>query len=346
MSRRRPLLSVAMIFGAVVGSLMIRGSAMSQSGEDAFYKGRTVRFIVGFGPGGGYDIYARMIAPYIGRALGANVVVENQPGAGGITALDNIAAAPPDGSQFMLIDGMGAALDQLVGLPGVRYDLGKLGHLGTASTSNWIWLVAPNSPIETLADALKFDKQMSWSASGQIDGGAAGAQFTCEVLSFKCRVVVGYPGSNEAALAVARGEIDSIYISDSSAKNYQKSWHARAIASMGHKRSRYFPSIPTLLEASKADSDKRWLLDYYATVADLGRIIVAPPNLPANRLAVLQDAVKKALTDPALIAEGERTERYVEFLDAEATRQAAAEVVETITTAQREQVRAILSRLN
>ena len=218
-------IEVRKILAAVAAALWICAAAppvRAQETEAAFYKGKTVRIIVGYGAGGGYDIYARMIAPYIAQALGTTVVVENQPGAGGITALDNLVVAPPDGLQMMIVNGTGAALGQLISLPGVRYDLGKVGHLGTVSASPWVWLVAPNSPIKTPQDAINAHKRMMWSASGPIDGLSDGAAFTCEALALDCRVVMGYPGSNEAALAVGKGEMDAIYVSDTSANNYVK----------------------------------------------------------------------------------------------------------------------------
>jgi tripartite-type tricarboxylate transporter receptor subunit TctC len=317
----------------------------AQESEAAFYKGKTVRIIVGFGPGGGYDTYARMIAPYLSRALGTTVVVENQPGAGGIAALDNLAVAPPDGLQIMHLNGTAAALSQLVGLSGVRYDLGKVGYLGTVSVSPFVWIVAPNLPIKTPQDAINAHKQMTWAASGGIDVLSAGAAFTCAALALDCSIVLGYPGSNEAALAVGSGEMDAMSVTDTSANDYVKAGEARVVATIARKRSRFFPDTPTIFEALKLGPDQEWLLDYYATMGDLARILVAPPNLPPARLAYLQAAVNKALTDPALIAEGERTQFYVDYSDGEATREAALKVVESITPEQRQRVRNVLSTI-
>jgi hypothetical protein len=113
---------------------------------------------------------------------------------------------------------------------------------------------------------------------------------------------------------------------------------------MGHKRSRLFPDTPTIFEALKLTPDQEWLFDFRATVDGLGRILVAPPNLPPARLAYLQAAVKKALSDPALIAQGERAQSYIDYLDAEPTREEALKVVEAITPEQRERVKEILSK--
>ncbi len=301
--------------------------AQSDAADFSAFKGKTVRIVVGYGPGGGYDIYARMIAPYLSKAIGAPVVVENQPGAGGVTALNRIMTAPPDGLQIMLANGSGAALSQLTDQPGVRYDLAKLQHLGTVSASPWVWLAGPHSPLDTPQKAIDAHRKIMWSASGPIDGLSDGAAFTCEALKLDCGVVVGYPGSNEAALAVARGEMDMIYVSDTSANNYVDAGQAKPVATVGRKRSRFFLQTPTIFEAAAVSPQAAALLDFHANVEKLGRILLAPPATPPALLAALRGGVKQALTDPALVAEGEKTQRYVDFIDADATRQATVSVV-------------------
>ncbi len=339
------LLSWARLVGATALMVALSTHAQSQTpeAEAAFFKGKTVRMTVGYGPGGGYDVYARMIGPHISKHLGANIIVENQPGAGGITALNATSVAPPDGLHTMIVNGAGAALSQIMATPGVRYDLAKLGHLGTVSASPWVWLVAPNSPIKTPQDALAMNREIMWSATGPADGLADGAAFTCEALKMKCKVVMGYGGSNQAALAVTKGEMDSIYVSDTSANNYVKSGQNRAIASIARKRSRFFPDTPTIFEAVKLDAEQAWLFDFRANIEDLGRILVVPPNMSASRLKFMQEAVRKALTDPEVIAEGERTQRYIDFEDAEKTKKRALAVVAEVTPQQKARVNEILS---
>src|SRR5207244_2542538 len=108
-TRRVVLLSVAVCW------TLSASSAQAQEAEKAFYAGKTVRMIVGSGVGGGYDVFSRMIAPYLGKTLGATVVVENQPGAGGLVALNRLYMAPPDGLQISLTNGTMAAFAQLTG---------------------------------------------------------------------------------------------------------------------------------------------------------------------------------------------------------------------------------------
>ena len=319
-------------------------AARAQDVERAFFGGKTVRLVVGYGPGGGYDAYARMMAPHLSKVLGASVVVENQPGAGGLVAINRIYAAAPDGLTMMIVNGTGAALSQLTEQAGVRFDLGAFGYLGTVSASPWMWLVGPNSAIKTPPDAMQRGKKMNWAASGPADGLSDGAAFSCEALKLDCHVVLGYAGSNQAALAVTQGEMDAIYVSDTSANNYVASGQQRVIAAMGRVKSRFFPDVPTIFEALKLTPDQQWLFGFRGKLEDLGRILLVPPNMPPARLATLQAAVKETLTDPALVAEGEKSQRYIDYQDAAATRKNAQDVVTDITPPQRKRVQDILSK--
>jgi hypothetical protein len=123
--RRIVLLSLAVCWTVSVSS------GQAQETEKAFYAGKTVRMIVGSGPAGGYDIFSRLIAPYLAKTLGTTVIVENQPGAGGLIALNRLYVAPPDGLQISLANGTSAAFAQLTGDQAARFDLAKFTYLST-----------------------------------------------------------------------------------------------------------------------------------------------------------------------------------------------------------------------
>lgn len=337
----RKALPAALAMSAAIGLMTAPAQAQDQA---AFFKGKTVRIIVGFGAGGGYDAYARMIEPHLGRALGATVIVENQPGAGGVTALNRIYAAPADGLQMMLVNGTAAGLSQIVGQSGVQYDLSKFGHLGLVSASPWVWLVNPTHPVVTTAqEALKPGLKIRWGASGPIDGMSDGAAVTCEALKLDCKIVIGYKGTAEVALAVQREEMDSLYLSDTSANNYVKSNQNKPVATMSREKSRFFPDLPTIFEAVKLTPEQEWWFDFRATLDNLGRILVVPPNMPAERLAYLQGVVGKVLNDPALIAEGEKSQRYVGFQDADKTRAMVMSVIANLTPEQKARVNNVVT---
>lgn len=316
-------------------------SAMAQDAA-SFYKGKTVRFVVGVGVGGGFDAYARMIAPYLGKALDATIVVENQLGAGGLVALNRISTAQPDGLSLMIVNGTPAALGQLLDQQNVRYDLTELEHLGVVAAYPWVWIVGKHTPVMNVADAQKPGVKLRFGGVGPTDGPADGAAITCHALKLDCQIVLGYKGSADIALALERGEMDALYISDSSAAQYVKSGSARAIASMGDKRSKLLPDTPTVFEQVKLDDDQRWWLDFRVSINDLGRILVTTPDVPADRLAFLRAAVKASLTDPALIAEGEKSQRFIEFQEPAIARDLAVKALGAATPELRERVRKVV----
>jgi tripartite-type tricarboxylate transporter receptor subunit TctC len=330
--------------GILFSLAMLASPAAAQDSEQAFFSGKTVRFVVGFGPGGGYDTYARMLAPYLAKTLGATVIVENRPGAGGLVALNGVYIAPPDGLTIMIVNGTAAVYSQLTDLQGARYDLGKIGYLATLSAPPSLWTVGPHNQEKTIAQALSASRKWRWAASGPVDSLSDGAAFTCAGLKLDCQIVLGYKGSNDAALAVSRGEMDALYVTDTSANTYVQSNGLVPLATVGQKRSRFFPKLPTIFEAAKLSPDQEWIFNFRHLAQSLGRILVTPPGMTEGRLAFLEAAVKKALSDPAFLAEGDKRQLYTDYVDGAGTRKNATSIVTAVTPEQRKLVQDILAR--
>ena len=318
--------------------------AAAQESEQAFFASKTVRLIVGFGPGGGYDSYARMLAPYLSRTLNASVIVENRPGAGGLVALNGVYMAPADGLTIMIVNGTGAAYSQLTDQQGARYDLAKLGYVATLSAPPSLWTVGTHVGTKTITDAIKSGRKWRWAASGPVDSLSDGAAFTCEAFKLDCQIVLGYKGSNDAALAVSRGEMDALYVTDTSANHYVQANDIIALATVGRSRSRFFPELPTVFEATRLNADQEWLFDFRHQVQSLGRILVVPPGMPESRLSFLEAATAKAVSDPQFLAEGDKRQLYTDYVDAAGTRKNAMSIVTTITPEQKKLVQDILAR--
>jgi tripartite-type tricarboxylate transporter receptor subunit TctC len=330
--------------GIMVAFASTAAPAAAQESEQAYFAGKTVRFVVGFGAGGGYDSYARMLAPYLSKTLGANVIVENRPGAGGLLALNGLYIAPPDGLSMMIANGTAAVYSQLTDLQGARYDLGKIGYLATLSAPPSLWTVSPHVPVKTIAQALTDKRKWRWGASGPVDSLSDGAAFTCAGLKLDCQIVLGYKGSNDAALAVSRGEMDALYVTDTSANTYVRSNGLVPLATVGRNRSRFFPDLPTIFEAAKLDAEQEWIFQFRHLAQSLGRILLVPPGLSQSRSAYLEAAVAKATSDPAFLAEGEKRQLYTDYVDAAGTRKNALSIVSAVTPEQRKLVQDILAR--
>ena len=335
---RRSILSGLVALGL---TLSMSVSARAQDAA-AFYRGKTVHFVVGLGVGGGFDAYARMIAPYLGQELGANVVVDNLPGAGGLLALNQIYTAQGDGLRLLIVNGTPAGLGQLIEQDNIRYDLAKFDHLGVISAYPWIWLASKQSGIKSVADALQAGRKIRWGGTGPSDGPADGAAITCEALKMDCQTILGYRSSGEIALAMERGELDALYVSDSSAANYTQAGQVTPVASMARVRSALLPNVPTVYEQAKLTPDQEWWFDFRANLNDLGRILVTSPGTPPDRLAFLREAVRRALTNPALIAEGEKSQRFVAYQAPEKAVEITRKVLTAVTPEQKKRIRDVV----
>jgi tripartite-type tricarboxylate transporter receptor subunit TctC len=315
-------------------------SAVQAQDARAFFKGKTVTFLVPFGAGGGYDLYARMLAPHYGKHTGATFVVKNQPGGGGLTAIGTTYVAKPDGTTMVIVQGTGAALAQLLGKEGVRFDLSKMGYLGTVAYSPWVVLASPKSNIGSFDDLVKAGRsKLSWAASGPSDGQANGAKLVCEVLKLdQCKIVVGYKGSKGAALSVTRGETDVMYVTDESGQSYVQSGDLKPILVFARNKSMVLPDLPTVFSLAKFSAEDEWLIDYHGKLEDLGRILVTSPGLPADRLKFLQDVTRAILTDEALIAEAKSKRREISYLDPEKTKANVMATIVDLTPEQKARV--------
>lgn len=320
------------------------GAARAQDPDSAFFRGRTVRIIVGYSPGGGYDIYAHMITPYLAKYLGATVIVANEPGAGGLRALDDLFVSPPDGLELMLVKGNAAVMAQLTKEAGVRYDLTKFSYLGGTGVSPDVWMVAPDSTIKSVPDALHYSSIVRWAATGPMDGLSDGAAVICEALELHCKVIMGYTGTNDAALALGRGEMDAMVANEASANAYVHAGNARAIAAISRTRSRYFPAVPTIYEATALTSNQKWWFDFRTNTDILGRVLLAPPGMTKSREQFLQKAVRKALSDPGLIAQGEKSQYFIEYQDPASTSAAALKVLNQTTSEEKRRILSVVAK--
>jgi putative tricarboxylic transport membrane protein len=315
----------------------------AQESEKAFYAGKTVRMIVGSGVGGGYDVFSRLIAPYLAKTLGTTVIVDNVPGAGGLVALNKLYISPPDGLQVSLVQGTMAAVAQLTGDQAARYDMAKFTYLATVGAPPGLWLVGPDSPIREVQQAIDAKMKWRWASAGGTSGLGLGAAFTCEALKLDCHIVQGYKSSADAGLAVTRGEMDAVYVPESSANHFVKSKQNWALATISRTKSQFFQDRPTVFDAAKIDPDRLWAMDFLANLEGTGRLMMAPPGIPPARLAYLQAVMKETLLNPQLIAESVKMERIVEYLDPASTHKNVVGVVSDVTPAQKARVVKLLS---
>jgi tripartite-type tricarboxylate transporter receptor subunit TctC len=312
---RTPGFNRRQVFGGFAAALITLAAGHPARGSSAaeFYRGKTVRILVGSPPGGGYDLYARLIAPYLAAKLEATVLVENKDGSGGLAALAALLVRPLDGLTIMHASAEAAIISQLLARPGATWDVTKLNWLAKTSMAPKLWYVGANARYPTIKDAMAAG-QLTWSATGPADNISDVAAIISHVLSLRSKIVTGYRGAGDMSLAVMRNEVDSGILSADSALPLALNQSIKPIALFGAQRWHLLPDIPTLRETGLLQADKTWIVELRQQIGEAQRAMVAAPGVPADRVEFLRDAFANILTDPALVAEGAKSKRDIEYL--------------------------------
>jgi len=166
----------------------------------------------------------------------------------------------------------------------------------------------------------------------------------CEALKMNCQIVTGYKGSKEASLAVMNGEADALTISESSGINYAKGGRMKIIATIGHQRSKLMPNMPTVYEMFNLTPDQKWWIDFRLGIKAIGRCLVGPPGIPADRLAYLQKVWKDILTDPAVLAEGAKQRRLFNYESPDKMKPIVSDLLDKLPADKLKQVNEVLAK--
>jgi tripartite-type tricarboxylate transporter receptor subunit TctC len=266
-----------------------------------FYKGKSVTILVSTSTGGGYDAMARAVSRHIGKHIPGNptVVVRNMPGAGGITAVNYLYnSAEKDGTTIGLVQN-GTPLEPLFGTKAAHYDATKFNWLGTPSFEVSMVLLWHTVPVNSVAD-LK-TKQTNMGASGANSTPAFYTRLLNAVLGTKMKLINGYPGQNDAFLAMERGELDgypSVFYSalTSTRPTWLRDKLAKPIVQYGPERLKELPDVPFVPDLLTNPDDKL-LMQAASAPQALGRPLLAPPNVPADRVAALRKALADTFAD-------------------------------------------------
>lgn len=314
-SSRRYGLSVLTALGAMLAAAMPTNAA--DDAALAFFQGKQMRFNCMGSPGGGYDTYMRLLLPHLEKRLGAKMLPTNEPGAGGLIAMNRTINATPDGLTILLIGGETLVTAQLYESPGVNYDVRKLTWLARLSSEAKVVLIGPPSPYHTVADLMKSEKPVIWAGSGKIDGNSDFTAILNYALGIKSKIVTGYKGTSDMNLAIVRGEADGRAVSEEAAALYGPSNGMRVIVTLARKRGEQFPEAPTVFEAAPIGSAQTRLLDWRAGIAGLGRLMMVTPGSPPERVDLLRKVFTDVIRDPAFIAEARRVSLSANYASAE-----------------------------
>lgn len=305
---------------ALLGLLVISFAfaiPISAFGEDpaSFYKGKTLNFLVGLSPGGGYDLYARMVAPFLEKETGATVVVRNMTGGQEYVALRALYTAKPDGLNIFIVGGTTVVLNQLFGDPKAKgMDMRKVNWLCRLTYDPCVLLLSAKYPYRTIADLKSAKQPITAGTAAALSNQHVAMAFLAEALGLDAKMVVGYSGSKEQALAAMRGELTSLMISAGSALEFAKQPELLPLVTVSLEKTRLFPKLPSISDLVTLSPEQVKWFQKQDKILGIGRPILATPGTPQERVQFLSRALDKVLHNKDLLAVADQTQRTIDYL--------------------------------
>jgi tripartite-type tricarboxylate transporter receptor subunit TctC len=318
---------------SLVGSLAGLGAANAQSVED-FYKGRTVEVVIGLSAGGGYDVYARLVARHMAAHIpGKPQIVAKQMTGGGSRVAANYGynIASKDGTVLVMPD-QSLPLQQALGDPTVKFDSTKLNWIGNPIADNNTLSAWHTTGVTRWEQAR--ERVLSLGATGPNTSAWYGQAMNVMV-GTKFKIIMGYPGGNEINLALEKGEVDIRGSNSwSSWKVTRPDWVIGAnkklnvLVQIGLKRDPQLPDVPLLMELPSDANDKA-ALRLLSAPTTIGRPLFAPPNVPVDRVKALRAAFDATMKDAAFIEEAKKLKLDLLPVSGEELQKIVEEIVAT-----------------
>jgi tripartite-type tricarboxylate transporter receptor subunit TctC len=311
-----------LFFAALLSSVTAINLAHAQT--EPFFKGKQIKIVVGFTPGGIVDLWARLFTQYMGKYIPGNpdLIVQNVPGGGSMIAANQLYnIAKPDGLTLAMVS-TGLYFDQLTGVKEVQFDWSKFGWIGSPVRNYEVLTMRSDTPYRSIEDIQKAAQPPRCGTTGTGATGHYFPKFLEQALGAKFHIVLGYPGNRDVEVAIERGEVQCYAITKEAflrepGRSWLKKGFVRALVQGGQKRDTLFPDVPTvyeLMDKHKAPDSIKRFAGVLLSPGAIGRPLIAPPNMPADRLKVLREAYAKMVNDPEFLADAKKRDWDVEYI--------------------------------
>ncbi len=298
---------LGLLFSVALAPLVMSDPASSQGAAD-FYKGKTVKVIVGYSPGGGHDANARMLARFLGNYIPGNpkVIVENMPGASSMKSvqyLDN--GAPTDGTVIVAFSS-GLVTESLTKPDHIPVNLSNYAWIGSISQEVRVCYMRADLKINNFQDLLK-QPEIHFGETGKGSASYIDSGILKEIYGVKLKTILGYPGGAEKKIAVERGELDGDCTSFSTVPiEWVTSGKVKIITRGSTVMLPGMPADTPYIMDLTNDPEKKSLIKFLLSPAYVGRPYIMSKAVPADRIAAIRKAFDAALKDPQLLAEADK----------------------------------------
>ena len=298
----------------IVGAVARAGAAQSAS----FFAAKTIYILVGFGPGGANDVWARTIATHLGNHIAGRprVIVENVPGAGGLKLMNQLySVSPRDGTVIGLVN-RGIAFEPLFGGDGVQFDPLRMNWLGSPDKDTTVCVARKDASVHTMRDL--FTRELLVGATGSGADTAVYPEFLSTLLGMKFRTIKGYQGTRDISLAMERREVEGLCVAyDSLAREpLAQQGQINILFQAALTPDPRLKGIPVATDLARSDADRMALRLFFARV-ELGRPFVLPPQVPADRVTLLRNALRDTLSDAGFRADARRQGLNIDYVSGE-----------------------------
>jgi len=283
-----------------------------------FYKGKVLTFVVPFNPGGGYDTYARLIASYLKKEIGAKVIVRNMPGGQTYVAAKYVYHRKPDGLTIFIADAQALMMNQLAREPRAKgIDARKFNWLCGVTYDPTVLCLGTKSPYRSLEDLKSAKETVKFGAMSKGDRMFMSVSVLAEVLGLDAQIIIGFPGVPALTLAIMKGELDGYAGGGSTAAQVVKQPELFPVCAISPVRNPVLPEVPALGELVSLTPEQQKWIDFLDKIAARGRPIVTTPGVPQERVQSLRMALHKCLNDEQLLAEAEKIKRPIGYWSGE-----------------------------
>jgi len=311
---------------------LLVGVSAPACAQEPFFKGKTVRIIVGFSPGGGYDTYARLVGRHMGKHLPGSptVVVDNMPGAGSLISANHIyKVAKPDGLTMAHFIG-GLFLQQLLGKPGVEFDSLKYEYVGVPVQDDFAIGISKATGITNIDQWFAAKTPVKFGGTATGSGTDDIPHVLKAALGLPVQVVTGYKGSSDIRLAFNSGEVHGFSNGWQSTKatwsTELESGLMRIVLQVNSKSHPELTQVPLATDFAKTDEARKLLQVITQAHGASVRPFVLPPGIPKERVQALRKAFMESLKDPELLAEAAKAKLDINPLGGEELAKSVAEI--------------------
>ena len=304
---------------AILGLTLIASVAHATTHD--FYKGRTMRIIVGFSPGGGYDTYSRTIARHMGRYIPGNptIAVENMTGAGSLSAANHVyKIAKPDGLTVGHFIG-GLFMQQVLGKAGIEFDALKFEYIGVPAQDNYMLGISKRTGIRSVEQWIASKKTIKFGGVGPGSATDDIPKILIATLGLPLQLVSGYKGTADIKLAFNGGEVDGV---SNAWESFKATWRKEVesgdvIIGLQNSAKRHpdLPNVPLAIEFAKTEEAHKLIQSAVHTIPPTARPYVLPPGTPRDRVQILRKAFMETMKDPEFLAEAIKAKLDINALD-------------------------------